>query len=808
MRINKIIRLVLIFSIIPLNYLPLSSQIVINEVNAMNYGLPFDDNFDNPDWIELYNTSIDPVNISGHRISDKNDFESAWELPSKLLDANEYILLFADGNNESSKQRLTLEASGHGVSTLWDYDGFRYEYLELEGDFEIQMRIHSFTDAHNYGAVGLALRTELTDRSKMVGIFCKEKEIRQYFTFIRELPNTILKEHKTTIKPEYPYCRIQLKKVGDTVFTNVVDITGFPLESKANYFPIEGKFYIGIALSSADRSRNCRAVISEIKLNGTELKGNDFKSVEWHLPIESKKYYSRELHTDFKLNIAGETVYLFDSEGKLIDELQYPALKANVSYGRDGSDSNIFGFFDLPTPAAANINSKEFICTPPDFSLKGGFFNLTQQVQLTPFEQNSRIYYTIDGSFPTDSSNLYTSPLIINKTTVVRAVAYNEFGIKSKDATYTFFIDHQGSLPIFSLSSDPHLLFSKEEGLLNDDNIWLIKQIPLHFELWENGENVYSRTVEAKLHGRRSRSFPQRSMRFYARKQYDTPDFNYDFFGENSLNKYEHIILRNGGSDWEETRIRDAFCSVLAQQFENLFAMEHKPVVAYINGEYWGIYNLRERLHERYLAEKFNISRSSINFMEYELLADHDVVVFGSSKSYYAIFDSLRILNMKEDRSIDVMSELVDLDNITDYTIFNSFLGNYDWPFNNTRFFSSNDLDGKWRWIIHDMDFTTGVWSTGTYNNVLKRALTPDTSTFSNIMIKLLENDDFRVQFINRYADLLNTKLRFENTVHVYDSLINEFEHEITRHKQRWPESLVDYEFRKKKTRDFLRGKS
>lgn len=784
-------------------YSTADSQIVINEVSASNDGLPYDDSMDSPDWIELYNSGSESVNLQNYHISDQRDISKAWRLPDVIIDPNEFLIIFASGKNEYLTDKIIIEASGHGITPLETKDEFRFDYIQYQGDFDISMRVHAFMNAPLYATVGLMLRTNLTNDSKMIGMFCRRKERRYFSSYFRDNIGTLLKEKHTKIKPDFPDCRIQVKRTGDSVYTNIIDETGFLLESIAYYFPIQYSFYVGIAVSSGDKTIISRSVISDIKFNDNIFTIDDMNSIEFGNNIGSKSYNSYELHSNFKLDKDSDAVYLFRPDGSISDSMIFNDLRANVSIGRlpDGSDKIVF--FEQPSPNDTNKVGKQFICKKPEFSTNGGFFDSSQELILTASEPNSKIYYTIDGSTPSSTSILYLSPILIDKTTVIRAISTNEFGINSLDETHTFFINETEILPVFSLSSSPHLLFSKDSGLMHNDNLWPSRQIPMHFELWENGVNTYSRTVEARLHGQVTRTYPQKSLRFYARKIYDTPEFNFDFFGENSLNKYEHILLRNGGSDWNEARIRDAFCNVLAQNFENLIHTNYRPITAYINGKYWGIYNLRERLNEHFLAEKYQVSEESINLME-----QFDYLINGSSRTYFAIFDTLNKLNMIEDSSVVILSQMIDLANIVDYTIFNSFLGNFDWTFNNIKFFSSSELDSKWRWVLYDMDYTTGLWGTGTYNNVLERALDRDTSDFAVIMTSLLQNEKFRIQFINRYADLLNSKLRPEITVPVIDSLADEFEPEVDRHRELWPESMIKWEERIIKIQNFLKEKA
>ncbi len=780
------------------------NTIVINELCPSNYASSFDDEMDSPDWIELYNPTDSDVQLEGYGISDGNDYGTAWKFPARILPSKSYQLIYASGKDRKLPGNLTIEASGFGVSNVYNYDGFRFEYVEAEGDFDIRIRVESFRNAEHFGTAGLMIREELRNNSKYAGIFCRPEEVRWIVFHHRAMPESRAEIKGSLYKPNYPDRRLRLRRHGDSITASMIDKDSYDIEKFTIYFPAAQKLYVGIAVSAASRTRLAKAVVSEMFMDGLPLDMDDFSIEEFNTDFPGRKYISDELHTDFRLSKSGETAYLFAPDGEIIDSVRYDTLRTDISYGRfpDGWDN--FEFFLPATPGTENQEGFKRITGPPRFSISGGWFSSPQQVALSPAAGGDEIYYTLDGSLPTkDSATRYEdSPIAIDSTTVVRAVAFGSFGIPSQAETYTFFINEETTLPVYSLSTDPRLLFSEEEGLFHPGNIWPSRQVPLHFEIWDGGRLEFSGTAEARLSGKVSRTYPQQSIRFSARSNYDLNNFEYSFFGNKSLGGYEHFILRNSGQDWDRAFIRDAFCMILAEGLGNLGKTLYRPVIGFVNGRYWGIYNLRERLNEDFLAEKYNLPERQINIIE-----QRDYVVNGTSKSYYEMLDSITLFSANPQESLEIANRRIDMDNFLDYGIFNIFCGNFDWPFNNTKYWNSEEYDGKWRWYLYDMDWTFGLFGSGPYNNVLERALNPDTSEYSRLLTRFLLDDGYKHLFINRFAYLLNTHFLPDKVVGILDSLMLDIEPEVPRHKARWEDSMKDWQAQADRIRWFAKEK-
>jgi len=304
-----------------------------------------------------------------------------------------------------------------------------------------------------------------------------------------------------------------------------------------------------------------------------------------------------------------------------------------------------------------------------------------------------------------------------------------------------------------------------------------------------------------KLHGQLSRQFPQKSFKLYAKSRYGPKTFNYAFFGKHGLPQYERIVLRNGGTDWLRALLRDGFASVIADEMHKLDAMAFRPTTLFLNGSFYGIQNLRERIDEKYISSKYSIPENGI-----DLLEDYGVLRYGSREDFDIMSDSVLNYNFESSNAYQFIDRNFDVDNIIDFVFIELFLANIDWPWKNMKFWKSSLYDNKWRWIINDLDYTCGISSFPEIN--MMPLLTNRETSFSKIFSALLENDIFRYKFINRSADYLNSIFLPENLVGKLDSLSKIIEDEIPRQQNKYISSAVNWQGEIDIIRDFVRNRN
>jgi len=491
------------------------------------------------------------------------------------------------------------------------------------------------------------------------------------------------------------------------------------------------------------------------------------------------------------------------------------------------------------------VKERDVDLTLPIFSHEGGFYREPFELALTSLLPDAEIYYTLDGSVPTRSSIRYTGPIRIYnrenepngianiptsaegwvppgnvyKGTVVRAVAYDAAGRASGVVTKTFFVHPRGhgrySLPVVSLSTDADHLFDPETGIyvpgvLYEEvspNFWENPgnynqrgpewERPAHIEFYEpDGTLGFSEDVGIRIYGAASRANPIKSLRVQFRKEYGKGRLEYPLFPGLAYDRFDSFVLRSAGNDHDGAYLRDAFMQSLLDE-TRLDTLAYRPAILFINGEYWGIHNIRERGDEDYFDEKYGIGKA-----ELDLLENNAEIVSGSNEHYNALIEMLRTSDVKDPAVYKRVNEAIDVDNFIDYQIAQIYFDNGDWPGNNIRFWRENKpfdpaspygRDGRWRWLVYDTDFGFGMYGEHNYlSNSLERATTPYGAEWPNpewstfLLRTLLENDDFRLRFINRFADLMNTSFRPERAVQRLMEMKRVIGPEMPEHIARW----------------------
>ncbi|MBW6465359.1 MAG: CotH kinase family protein [Brevefilum sp.] len=471
---------------------------------------------------------------------------------------------------------------------------------------------------------------------------------------------------------------------------------------------------------------------------------------------------------------------------------------------------------------------------PPILSKSAGFYSEPFVLRIESDVDNARIFYTLDGSSPSRKSNEYRQPVLINeallgtgqfpKATIVRTLLFSEgFDEVSPVVTQSYFIgrpsDISTSLPIVSMAINPEYLFDGDSGLYVARNYlqrgmkW---ERPAHIEFFETtGILGFSKNVEIRIHGVESRHLPQKSFRIYANVDYDEKKFiDYEIFpnykkqltGE-PVNEFETILLRNSGTEQFRTMFRDAFVQTLADQ-TTLDTQGYRPSILFLNGEYWGIFNIRERIDEYYIANHYLVNPNEVTILEY--VANRGLVGDSEDKvEYYKLYEMISENDINNPKVYEKIGTMMDLDNFIDFQIIQIFSANMDWPQNNNVFWRiksntytpglPNVLDGRWRWILYDLDFAFHNYSL----NLMKVAARDDQSAF--LFRSLVKNEDFRNHFLNRFADLLNTSFLSSHVISTIEQMQSVIEVDIKTHIDRWslPESLDDWYANIRNKKDF-----
>lgn len=431
------------------------------------------------------------------------------------------------------------------------------------------------------------------------------------------------------------------------------------------------------------------------------------------------------------------------------------------------------------------------------FIPEGGNHLGLEQVRLE-IPEGFSVYYTTDGKAPSKYNTRVKNDLTLKGNTTFRFAIYNTEG-KKEEVVHSYFTERKHTLAIVSIVGDPADFFDSIRGIYAKGccadtinpymgaNFWKDWERQINVEFFEpTGETGFNQSAGIKIFGGYSVANPQKSFALYARKKYGETKFRHPVFPQLEFKKYNNLVLRAAGGDMFGAHIRDVFATQLLKP-SGLAIQEYRPVAVYINGAYWGKYNVREKINEHYIKDHFGIPKDSVMIMRHNADRQH-----GPGVDYRSFIAKMPKLDLKKQEDLKKVDKWMDIDNYMLYNIAEIYTGNGD-AGGNIRYYKSMQEGGKWRWIFYDLDLGMNINGSNEYLKpsvhdftTLKNEIWPNPPWSTLIIRKLLENDSLKYCYINRFADLLNTHLHPDAGKKLLDSLVNEVSHEIPYHKKRW----------------------
>lgn len=773
-----------------------AQEVRINEAVSSN-SIFLDEDGDSPDWFELHNYGSTPVSLLNWAITDDVTDLTMWTFPDLMLQPDEYLMVWA-----SKKDRKEITYARTLVNRG---DIFKYKIPTTE---IVQWKMLSFDDnAWQQGSTGFGYSDG--DDATVLPTGTKSVFLRKKFNVsdISSLSKLILDIDFDDAFVAY----INGKEIARE------NINGTPpAYNSGTIVDHEAKIYNGgrpdrFIVDSPQDLLNIGENILSIQLHNISTTSSDMtlipfltaiftdSNTDGVTPPDILELYNSNLHTNFKISSKSETLTLSNDEGTVIDELFIEGLFSDVSIGTSVSNGNLV-YYKNPTPGKRN-GDEEFLGTitsSVSFSHQGGKVDGEFTLLLSGSVDDEVIRFTTDATEPTETSSIYNSPISISSNTVIRARIFKPNYISSLTNSKTFLFNVSHDLPVVTLVTDPYNLFDNDYGIyVKGDsydtdipywgaNFWEDWERPVQFSLYTEDGNLGTEfNAGIKIFGGWSRVNEQRSLSIFARGQYGTSEIDYPLFPQQPYDKYQAVVLRNSGNDWLNTMIRDASLTSLMEGADIEF-QDHRSTVTYINGEYWGIYNLREKVNEHFLASKKNVDADLIDLLELD-----GQIIEGDNQEYLSLIDFITNNSLVTDENYNNVSSQIDIDNFVLYQVAQIYFNNTDWPGNNIKYWKSPG--GKWRWILYDTDFGFGIWNVEDYrHDALSFALEEDGPNWPNpawstlLFRKLIENQSFRNKFINRFADELNTRFLSNNVnSHIQDNF-DVITSEVPNHYDRW----------------------
>ena len=486
-------------------------------------------------------------------------------------------------------------------------------------------------------------------------------------------------------------------------------------------------------------------------------------------------------HTSFRLNRGGEYVGLFDPDGRVVDAVTFGPQVADVSLGRLGTVSDRWVPFPFPTPGAANTTQHRLRAPLDAPSVEvapgSGHFTGPVTVQLYPPVPGSIVYYTLDGTDPTVDGQEYTAPLAVTETTVLRTVALDDGMPVSAVTTATYLVGESTSLPALSLVTNPAHLWDEATGIYaNPEEHGRSWERPVTVE-WLSPEGAVAFSVSAglRIHGGWSRTTAKQSFRLYFRGAYGPRELAYPLFGDEPGQTYDRLVLRSGSNDsWlgesakEAVYVRDQLVRDLHGAMGQV-AAHGRWASVYLNGEYWGLYNLTERIDDAFLATHFSHD-------------DWDVVRDEEHEAWNAFVDWITGTDLSEAAQYEQAVQQLDIENFTSFIILELWAGDTDWGSNNWHTARMRDgPDARWRLFVWDAETTFGLYGLPSNELVLSSG-----DSLIPILASLLASPQYQAYFTAEVKRHLAGALATETVRERLAALVAELRPAIAAEAARW----------------------
>ena len=548
-------------------------------------------------------------------------------------------------------------------------------------------------------------------------------------------------------------------------------------------------------------------------------------------------------HTDFSLETGKDCrLYLFKNN-QVVDSLPDGMKKQpspNIAFGRKSDGNKEWGYQLTPTPNGSNsggICSRDQILEDPIFSIGGRVFKSgeTFSLQLSMPEdspENVQIRYTTDGSEPTKSSTLYSKEITIAKTTVIRAKAFLTGWLSPRSITQSYIcMDRDVTLPVFSLTTDSKHLYNSSTGILASSNVtdkskeW---RRPINVEFFENDDlesSVVNQLCETRVSGNWTRRFPLRTLAVYAKKRFGTKHFKYEFFPEQrpGIDDFKSLLLRNSGNDFPYIYSRDAVIQAQLGKHCDVDWQAGRPAIIFINGEYKGMVNIRERSNDDGIYSNYD-KLENIDMVEnWNELKAGNQSHWDSFRNFYG-----------STHTYAQWSKQLDVEEFMNVMIANIVHCNLDFPGNNICFWRPSAEGGRWRVQIKDIDYALGIYDRATNTNTsnimngdvykikvdydyIKWLYTPNYDSHYNwgngsdatkLFRNLMSNADIKKDFIDRLAVYMGDFLSFEQTWEdTWEPWSKSIESEIKYHRELYGLAPTGYQTELEKAKTWLQNR-
>ena len=782
----------------------LHSQVELSEISISNISILTDEDNAYEDWFEIRNLGPNAINISGYGLSDDTTLPFKWLCPNYSLASGEHKLIFASGKDR--KPSIDHYESIILASESWNYlvpvsepdPSWKFPGATLSGWLE------------GSGGFGYGDGDDGTEINPTSSVYLRK-------TFIL---NSVYDIEKLLLYMDYDdgfvayingveVARANCGTIGTPVTFDMlvseheavgyqggqIDAFTIDLEQLTDLLVI-GENVLAIQVHNSDINS------SDLSSNAYLAAGFSSSNITFSATLPWMNLIpNTNWHTNFGLSV-GDQLLITSPDASVSLNVTIPQLPVDHSI-----INNVSAWCISPTPSPSSENTGACFSNyldKPLFSKAAGIYASGFKIALTSSNPNVEIRYTTNGDIPTLNSPLYLDSISIDETHIISARCFDPFNqfLPSFVEKNTFLINEEYiGLPVISISTDYANLYDTLTGIYvfgpNDyDTIYPF----FGANFWEDWERYsyieyfatdstqkFEGAIGLKIHGGTTRTLPQKSFRVKCRDDYGMNRINFPLIPDKPhITKYKDFNLRNGGQDYDDARMSDAFMQRLTKVTHNDYG-GYTPVIVFLNGQYFGEYELRETLNNEYVENNHDVPSENVSVLTENYLVGLNAND-GSLDNFWPMYNAITTGDPTSPTFYALADSLIDLENFADYIITETYYANPDWSSsfnNNIKYW--NEPGGKWRMMLVDLDLGYGNTGIGTGDNFIIRAI--DDSSYCHmdmICVRLLANPKFLNYFINRYADLINTIWQQDKVQNLGDSMINEVAPWISRHHQMW----------------------
>ncbi|MEI6749718.1 MAG: lamin tail domain-containing protein [Bacteroidota bacterium] len=794
--------LIIAFSLTVFSINSICAQAIINEVQTSNRSTLADEDGDYEDWIELYNSGSGVVDLYNYGLSDDPASPFKWRFPSVAIQPGSYLLVFASGKNRKPP-------ANHWETAVFAQDTWQYFVGAEEPppnwkaiDFDAS------TWPLGMGGIGYGDGDDSTVIAPVISVY-----MRKAFE-VGDTSNIT----DCILSMDYDDGFVAYLNGHEIARANIAGVP--PMYNETATIDHEALMYQGGVPEDY--------LVSKEILHGIILTGTNVLTIHTHNVSESSSDLSAipflsfgirdnstlfqpvpvwfsnnpiiNLHTNFKLKHSGEPIQLTLPSGTIADSVAIPYTDLDHVLCRIPDASPGWCISTNATPGISNNSSTCFsgYAAKPVFGVAPGFYTSGLSVPVTNFQQGMEIHYTRNGNIPKITDPLYTEPITVDSTLVLRARCFSPSGmLPGQIATSSYIIgSKQYKIPVVTISTDSLNLWSYLNGIYvmgpNAEpafpyfgaNFWQPWEKECHIEYFTPmGSRKFELDAGLSIHGGYSRAFDQKSFNIKTHSYFDSSEIHYKLFGEKPYIDYKSFILRNSGNDWMITHFRDALMQRIMKN-SNVDWMAYCPSVVFLNGRYWGIYNIRERNNKDFVQSNHGVDADSLDMIEGDgYPAD------GNADAFWQMYEFFHTHELSNPENYAIASSWWNVNNYADYFIAETYYVNDDWMgdwTNNIKLWRERKPLSKWNYILWDLDFGMGLYSPYTKDNLAIAMNPPVPSPHAEMFSRMLGNQGFRTYFVNRYADLINT-IYLPARINIFvDQMRDSIQSEMPYAGQRW----------------------